>query len=298
MSDPGIVNTANHQDAMARYPYDYALFHPGVLCKTCELTKPARSKHCRICKHCIEKHDHHCAWVNNCLGYNNYHHFLLLLFSTGLLLVYGAYLSRGILSDDLHLVRSQDGVSLLRKDGIYVQPLEPFQKHWSANLGWSEYFALWRWAIIDDSYVGIVGLLCVLCAPLSWGLLIFHLYLTWAGMTTNESAKWSKWKDDIEDGLVFKAKRSRVTTGDAQDLSITASSAARSPDTASSRWPVCSDQILLFKEDGVDPGEATLDTEEDVASPWRRVFSLQEVDNLYDLGFWENLLDHFGAIHV
>lgn len=28
------------------YPYDGRLFHPGVTCPTCQLLKPARSKHC------------------------------------------------------------------------------------------------------------------------------------------------------------------------------------------------------------------------------------------------------------
>lgn len=28
------------------YPYDRRLFHPGVSCPTCQLVKPARSKHC------------------------------------------------------------------------------------------------------------------------------------------------------------------------------------------------------------------------------------------------------------
>lgn len=28
------------------YPYDRRLFHPGATCPTCQLPKPARSKHC------------------------------------------------------------------------------------------------------------------------------------------------------------------------------------------------------------------------------------------------------------
>lgn len=28
------------------YSYDQRLFHPGVSCPTCQLVKPARSKHC------------------------------------------------------------------------------------------------------------------------------------------------------------------------------------------------------------------------------------------------------------
>lgn len=52
-------------------------------------------------------------------------------------------------------------------------------------------------------------------------------------------------------------------------------------------WPAESQQIVLRTADGQDPVGAIGDGE------WQRIWSLKDVENLYDIGFVDNLKDVF-----
>ncbi|XP_068618220.1 palmitoyltransferase ZDHHC16B isoform X2 [Battus philenor] len=49
------------------------------ICKKCISPKPPRTHHCSVCDRCILAMDHHCPWLNNCVGYFNARYFYLYM---------------------------------------------------------------------------------------------------------------------------------------------------------------------------------------------------------------------------
>ncbi|EGG01113.1 uncharacterized protein MELLADRAFT_30497, partial [Melampsora larici-populina 98AG31] len=56
-------------------------------CSTCCTYRPPRSSHCRMCDCCIDGLDHHCTYLNNCIGSRNYLYYLTFLITSVLSLV-------------------------------------------------------------------------------------------------------------------------------------------------------------------------------------------------------------------
>lgn len=76
-SDPGYLKkpkNVNFGDLMDQ-------FDPVSLCPDCQVIRTKRSRHCAICNRCVERFDHHCPWINNCVGGRNHKWFLLYLIS-------------------------------------------------------------------------------------------------------------------------------------------------------------------------------------------------------------------------
>ncbi|XP_034155858.1 zf-DHHC domain-containing protein isoform X2 [Pangasianodon hypophthalmus] len=59
-----------------------------TVCSRCETYRPPRAHHCRVCQRCIRRMDHHCPWINNCVGELNQKYFIQFLFYTGMASLY------------------------------------------------------------------------------------------------------------------------------------------------------------------------------------------------------------------
>nr|XP_054760394.1 palmitoyltransferase ZDHHC23-A-like [Lytechinus pictus] len=56
-------------------------------CAACLIVKPARAGHCKICDRCVHRLDHHCVWLDVCIGRDNHRSFIVTL----ILLIVGGF---------------------------------------------------------------------------------------------------------------------------------------------------------------------------------------------------------------
>ncbi|XP_005112845.2 probable palmitoyltransferase ZDHHC12 [Aplysia californica] len=118
------------------------------VCDYCEIMQPMRAKHCEDCNKCVHKFDHHCPWLEACIGERNHRYFWLFLLSTLVLILCTAVLTWN----------------------AFV-----FRMLWS---DWMEANAI----LFIDLFILLLG------GMLVCGLFSFHSYLMFKGLTTWEAA--------------------------------------------------------------------------------------------------------------
>ena len=75
-SDPGIIINKKYNDLLDIIEKGEDV---GSFCPYCLVQKTYKTTHCLICQKCIDEFDHHCFWVGNCIGKNNYDLFFCFL---------------------------------------------------------------------------------------------------------------------------------------------------------------------------------------------------------------------------
>lgn len=178
--DPGVV-TAGSLHRYSRIPFDGVVYKPKM-CRTCMLPRPARSKHCVICNKCVARFDHHCPWLNSCVGERNYRWFLLFLIYHSCLCFYSTYIHGMILfhfSRDVHRLHE---AYYLDKNG---NPKE---------LSWWQCI---QYLFIRHNVVLAILIFCVVIGFALFGFWAYHMWLVRCGTTTNETFKWQDVKEDL-----------------------------------------------------------------------------------------------------
>ncbi|KAL6642201.1 hypothetical protein ACP70R_020382 [Stipagrostis hirtigluma subsp. patula] len=143
-------------------------------CETCLKYRPPRSSHCSICDNCVQKFDHHCPWLGQCIGliliYNvdmvpcgqrNYRYFFLFIATSTFLCIF-VFIFSWL---DVYSQSEGNGVSI-----------------WKALRKEAYSFALIIYTSIVVWFVG--------------GLTVFHLYLIGTNQTTYENFRYHYHKTD------------------------------------------------------------------------------------------------------
>ncbi|KAG9160006.1 hypothetical protein Leryth_005751 [Lithospermum erythrorhizon] len=175
-SDPGTVNAKNVSQYVLAYPYDDIIFSEKE-CKTCKIPKPARSKHCSICDCCVARFDHHCGWMNNCIGETNTRYFMSFLFWHFLLCIYGTVVIALIIAGKLEELRVIHILTVYYGIENSFKSLAPHVAQWL--------LASFNMQLLIMVFLAIVSLLLA-------GFFLYHTKLCLTNTTTSETFKWEE----------------------------------------------------------------------------------------------------------
>lgn len=127
-------------------------------CVTCDGLMIERMKHCRLCNKCVSGFDHHCIYLNTCIGDKNYVYFYVLALCSSFLPFFQIALA-------IYILAHHDSDSWIKdriKGSIFGGP--------------SAYIPI---SVISILFLYILG-------SLLFSLLCFHTYICFLGVTTYE----------------------------------------------------------------------------------------------------------------
>eukprot|EP00929_Paragymnodinium_shiwhaense_P121688 TRINITY_DN94030_c0_g1_i1.p1 TRINITY_DN94030_c0_g1~~TRINITY_DN94030_c0_g1_i1.p1 ORF type:complete len:719 (-),score=84.93 TRINITY_DN94030_c0_g1_i1:79-2235(-) len=81
------------------------------VCVICRVPRELRSHHCKECGRCVQRLDHHCPWIDNCVGIANQRSFVCFLVSL-LLTLLATYYSAGLYLASDFRIHGRQGIEV------------------------------------------------------------------------------------------------------------------------------------------------------------------------------------------
>ena len=136
-------------------------------CYKCGEFKPPRSHHCRVCKRCVLRMDHHCPWIGNCVGHGTYGHFLRFTFAV-------------VLASGYHLVM------------VTLRVLDHWNRDWYMR----------RPTTTEAVMLVLNYLFCIPTVLMTSFLFLYHCYLLCTNTTSVESWERERVSRQVRRGLI------------------------------------------------------------------------------------------------
>ncbi|KAL0926717.1 hypothetical protein M5K25_002961 [Dendrobium thyrsiflorum] len=181
-------------------------------CRICKIFRPPRSCHCPVCDNCVEKFDHHCPWLSQCVGLRNYRYYMMFIFSALVFFIYMLSFSWWKIGKKMS------------------------ENEWGAFRAAAELPETFALALFSFTAIGFLG-----------GLAIFQCYLIVLNQTARENFKqrYSKSRNPYDKGMINNIKEAlftrlppskinfRAAVEEAQDGSIRSSAISKFVETRS-----------------------------------------------------------------
>lgn len=123
----------------------------------------------------MSRFDHHCIWINNCVGIGNHRWFLLFLLSHAVICCYGAVVGFHCL---YYIIMSKGLTSAQFVDVTTGDKVD------------ASYYIIFQYLLSTDSVAMFLTCLCAVMGLLTMGFFCWHMFLVLTNVTSNEMSKW------------------------------------------------------------------------------------------------------------
>ena len=106
LSNPGIMTSNEYKELLDIVEKGEELEY---FCPYCLVRKNYKTIHCLVCQKCIDEFDHHCFWIGNCIGKNNYTLFLIFLIFVVFNTIYNFCITSYYIVYEMTAVRGEKG---------------------------------------------------------------------------------------------------------------------------------------------------------------------------------------------